>query len=127
LAARRPATRGEQFQPTVTILNCSGRNVLVRLMGPTQSDFRVAYGQRGTVNVLPGKYFPKFDYGGHFSKGKPLVVTERSRLHIKLGRAVPGNYSSHGITKPEFDRRHASPSEFRGAKKAPPGVMKGCR
>ena len=97
-----------QDRPTITFVNQSGENCVVKLVGPSGGYVDVQRGGQNTVAVGGGNYYILTRYGepGRFSftRGTPFYVTETpysvSRISITLHKVVDGNY----LTKPDSGR-----------------------
>ncbi len=94
----------------VTFDNQSGKQALVKLVGPTTSAIPVENSKKESVSVAPGHYFIKIRYGApgaySYSKGDEFDVTETatatSDITITLHKVVAGNYRSKAISEAEF-------------------------
>ena len=89
--------------PTITFVNQSGENCLVKLVGPTTGYLNVPNGTQQTINVRGGHYHILTRYGdtGHFryTRGEPFEVSETaysvSDISITLHKVVGGNYTTN--------------------------------
>ena len=89
--------------PTITFINQSGENCLVKLVGPTAAFVNVPTGTQRSIAVRGGNYDILTRYGeaGHFryTRGDPFDVTETaysvSDISITLHKVVGGNYATH--------------------------------
>lgn len=96
--------------PTITFVNQSGENCLVKLVGPTTSYVTVPNGTQQTINVRGGQYHIRTRYGnaGHFryTRGEPFEVTETaysvSDISITLHKVIGGNYTTYPDSKGDF-------------------------
>ena len=89
--------------PTITFVNQSGENCLVKVVGPTTGYVNVPNGTQQTINVRGGQYHILERYGnaGHFryTRGEPFEVSETaysvSDISITLHKVVGGNYTTY--------------------------------
>jgi len=96
--------------PTITFVNQSGENCLVKLVGPMTTFVRVANATQKQVAVRGGHYYILTRYGdaGHFryTRGEPFDVTETaysvSEISITLHKVVGGNYNTHPDSGSDF-------------------------
>jgi hypothetical protein len=116
---------------TITFDNQSGKDALVKLVGPTRKSVTVENGRKETVEAAAGRYLIKARYGepGRFtySKGDEFDVTETStsfsQITITLHKVIGGNYGTREITEKEFgleDGMASSTSDNTLPGKAPP-------
>jgi hypothetical protein len=97
-----------QERPTITFVNQSGENCVVKLVGPSGGYVDVQSGAQNTIAVGGGNYYILTRYGEpgrfRFTRGAPFYVTETpysvSRISITLHKVVDGNYE----TKPDSGR-----------------------
>ncbi len=99
---------------SITFINRSGDNAVVRLSGPSGQEIQVPTGSSRTVHVSAGPYRMLVRYGDTpsdytYSEGEPfrVVQTENqySEISITLHKVEGGNYSSHPISRAEFEKR----------------------
>lgn len=66
--------------PTITFVNQSGENCLVKLVGPTTGYVNVPNGTQQTINVRGGHYHILTRYGDtgqfRYTRGEPFEVSE---------------------------------------------------
>jgi len=108
------ALNAERTPPsTVTFDNQSGKDAVVKLVGPTRGVVPVADHSRAGVHVRAGVYCILVRYGvaGHYSYtiGQKFSVEESgasySVITITLHKVSNGNYESHPISPTEFERQ----------------------
>lgn len=95
----------------LTFANSSGKDALVRLLGPSSGRVFVPNAQSRTVNVLAGSYTVRVRYGesgGHgFVKGETFEVqdnaTSYSVMTVTLHKVANGNYGMVPISAADFD------------------------
>jgi len=97
---------------TITFDNRSGRDALVKLIGPSSQAITVPNGDFRTVNVATGQYSILVRYGGSateysYVEGGPFTVSEtvgeHSAVKITLHPVVGGNYVGRPATAGLFD------------------------
>jgi hypothetical protein len=97
---------------TITLINRSGEDALVRLVGPTRRDVTVVDGTNQTVNVVAGSYYMLVRYGRpgryHYTRGNQFEIEQSglsyTEMTITLHKVVGGNYGTRPSTAAEFDR-----------------------
>lgn len=99
-----------RLTPTITFINQSGENCVVKLVGPTGGYIRVPQGTRQSISSRGGRYYILTRYGepGHFryTRGETFLVTETntsvSRISITLHKVVGSNYETQPDSGREF-------------------------
>jgi len=106
------ADLGRGPQSTVTFDNRSGKDALVKLVGPSNQAVAVPNGDFKTVNVAAGSYSILVRYGSSLTdysyiQGDPFTVSESAVEHsavmITLHPVTGGNYVGHPTTSGLFD------------------------
>jgi hypothetical protein len=98
---------------TVTCINHSGEDALVKLVCPGGAEEAVAVkdGSKSSIgNLSPGSYFIKIRYGQesscHYAKGDPLSITasypQYARVSITLHPVAHRNYSTYPLSASDF-------------------------
>jgi hypothetical protein len=96
--------------PTVTFVNQSGENCLVKLVGPTAGYVNVPNATQRSISVRGGRYYILTRYGddGHYryTRGDPFDVTETaysvSDISITLHTVRDGNYETRPVSGSDF-------------------------
>ncbi|HTS10424.1 MAG TPA: hypothetical protein VMP68_32975 [Candidatus Eisenbacteria bacterium] len=97
---------------TITLDNRSGKDALVKLVGPSGQALAVPNGQFKIATVAPGQYSILVRYGDgpteySYLQGDPFGVTESASEHsaikITLHQVSGGNYTAHPATSALFD------------------------
>jgi PEGA domain len=93
---------------TITFLNQSGTDVLIRISGPSNPRTKIKDKSVAKLKVQPGAYTVLARFGGNpgeyvYSKGEPMTITETQTEHsaatIVLRRPLKDDPDAHG----EFD------------------------
>ncbi len=104
----------QSYPSTVTFLNGSAEDAVVKLVGPSAQYVEVPNGKNATVHVAPGEYRIVVQYRGKngrytYSKGDPFDVIESgsqySVIRITLHKVFNGNYRTRPATRDEFGGR----------------------
>lgn len=112
LATQSSVVRAERDRSnTVTLINRSGNDALVALVGPTRVTVKVPDGTSQTVNVAAGSYelLARYDEEKRYryGKGEPFTVTQTttqySVISITLHKVVDGNYTINDASEREFE------------------------
>jgi len=97
---------------TITLDNRSGKDALVKLVGPSSQSVAVPNGDFKTVNVAAGQYSILVRYGSSateytYAEGDPFTVSESAAEHsavkITLHEVNGGNYAAHTTSGAMFD------------------------
>lgn len=106
-----PSADGQNYRNTITFLNQSGENALVKVVGPIRGQVVVNNGGQTSVRVPGGEYFILARYCDannrcSYSRGDSFVVeetpTQYSQISITLHPVVNGNYGSRPASAAEF-------------------------
>ncbi len=102
-----------QYHSTITFINGTNDDALVKLIGPTRTSVAVSAGQRQTADdVAPGSYYVVVRYGNgsgaySYTKGDPFSVEEYgnqySQISMTLHKVANGNYQTRPANEAEFD------------------------
>jgi len=104
----------QSFSNEITLENRSGKDALVKLVGPSPRTVSVRNDGKETVRVGPGTYYILVRYGASrgrytYSRGQTFTVDQTgasySVITISLHTVVGGNYQSRPILGDEFDRQ----------------------
>lgn len=100
-----------QNRPTIALDNRSGKDALVRLVGPSSGAVSVADSTSRTVEVRGGTYRMYVRYGQtgkyRYTKGDSFVVYDGAdgvdQISITLHKVVGGNYGTAPSNEAEFN------------------------
>lgn len=98
---------------SLTLINHSGDNALVKLTGPSRKTVQIPNGTSKTVNIDSGQYMIYVRYGKldryRYTKGESFQIEETSfsytRATLTLHGVVNGNYHTEGSSEYEFNRQ----------------------
>ena len=98
---------------SLTLINHSGSNALVKLVGPSRRTVDIPNGSSKTVNIAGGNYKIYVRYGmtGHyrFTRGEAFSIDETAfsytRASLTLHGVANGNYRTEGSSENEFNRQ----------------------
>lgn len=114
LASLTGVARAQGYQNTITFVNQSGEDAVVKLVGPARFNVSVPNAANNSVRVPAGTYYILTRYcdaGGKcsYSKGAPFSViqteTEYSDIEITLHKVVDGNYRTRDASAAEFNNQ----------------------
>src|ERR1039458_8545335 len=100
LASLTGVARAQGYQNSITFLNQSGEDAVVKVIGPVRFDVPVPNATNNSVSVPPGTYYILTRYCDargkcSYSKGAPFSViqteTQYSDIEITLHKVVGGN------------------------------------
>ena len=103
----------EQAPNTITFDNTSGKDAVVKLVGPSQQTVQVPNGELRLVHVAAGEYYFLVRYGVKaneytYQKSPPFNITQTETQHsaakIRLEKGTSGNLGSSSATREEFER-----------------------
>ena len=106
---------GHADQParnTITFDNQSGRNAVVRVMGPTQAIAKMQRDETRVVHVTAGEYYILVRYGDSpkeyaYTRSDPFLVTQTeekySIITFILHRRSGGTFNSQPVSGHEFE------------------------
>lgn len=98
---------------SLTLINHSGDNALVKLTGPSRKTVEIPNGTSKTVNIAGGQYMIYVRYGApgryRFTKGESFQIQETSFSYtsatLTLHGVANGNYQTAGSSESEFNRQ----------------------
>lgn len=112
LGAPNDETDFKKIPNTITFDNQSGKQALVKVVGPTSRSIAVPDGETRTVNVTSGEYYILIRYGSEpedyqYRKGDPFRVVQTSTKYtaitITLHKVIGGDYETHPVSRKEFE------------------------
>ncbi|TAL68468.1 MAG: hypothetical protein EPN82_10785 [Bacteroidetes bacterium] len=101
----------QKYFNTITLINDSGENAFVKVVGPTELQVEVPKKKNTIVNVSAGNYYILVRYGNNpknyfYTKGEPFQITQTDKeytaISITLNKTVSGNYNTNPSTSEEF-------------------------
>ncbi|MCL5991079.1 MAG: hypothetical protein M1419_03140 [Bacteroidetes bacterium] len=104
---------GQKYFNTITLVNDSGENAFVKVVGPMELQVEVPKKKNVSVNVSAGTYYILVRYGNNpknysFTKGYPFIINQTEKeytaITITLNKTVGGNYNSNPSTSEEFNK-----------------------
>lgn len=98
---------------TLTFINQSGDDALVKLVGPSKKTVEVSNGGSQTVNIAGGEYQIYVRYGRgpnyRYAKGEAFRIEDSATTYTKaqltLHGVINGNYHTYGSSESEFNRQ----------------------
>ncbi len=98
---------------TLTLINHSGENALVKLIGPAKKIVAVNNGENQTVSLRKGTYQIYVRYGQNnnyrYARGQPFTIEENALMYTKasltLHGVINGNYSMLPISREVFEQQ----------------------
>jgi hypothetical protein len=104
---------GAEGKSSLTLINQSGDNALVKLTGPSRKTVEISNGSSRTVNIAGGQYTIYVRYGTpgryRYTKGESFQIDETSitytRASLTLHGVANGNYRTEGSSESEFNRQ----------------------
>lgn len=107
-----PVAEGAE-KNSLTLINQSGDNALVKLVGPSRMTVEVPNGSSRTVKIAGGTYVIYVRYGTpgkyRYTKGESFQIEETyssyTEASLTLHGVVNGNYHSEGSSESEFNRQ----------------------
>ena len=104
---------------TITFDNQSGRNAVVRVMGPTKAIAKMQRDETRVVHVVAGEYYILVRYGDSpkeyaYMKSDPFLVTQTDKQYsiitFTLHRRSGGTFNSQPVSGKEFEGELHSPN-----------------
>lgn len=97
---------------SLTFVNQSGGDALVKLVGPSRRVVEVSNGSNVTVNIAGGSYCVFVRYGKgpkyRYTKGETFHIhdsaTSYTEATLTLHGVINGNYHTYGSSSDEFNR-----------------------
>jgi len=98
---------------SLTFINKSGEDALVKLIGPTKGLVEVPEAGEATVKIVGGTYTIYVRYGKEpkyrYSRGETFNISDSALSYTKatltLHKVPNGNYSTYGSSEAEFNRQ----------------------
>jgi hypothetical protein len=113
----------QKYFNTITLINDSGENAFVKVIGTIELQVDVPKKKSTVVNVSAGTYYILVRYGKNpknysFTKGEPFSVTQTEKeytaISITLNKTVSGNYNTNPSTSEEFNKGEKVSSDSSG-------------
>ncbi len=104
---------GAEGRNSLTLINHSGNNALVKLVGPSRRTIEIPSGASETVNIVGGQYsiYVRYDLHGRYryTRGESFQIKETAisytRASLTLHGVINGNYHTQGSSENEFNRQ----------------------
>jgi hypothetical protein len=112
LASASGVARAQDYPSTITFVNQSGDDALVKLIGPIRLNVPVPNAESNSVHAPAGIYYILTRYCGRqgscrYAKGDPFSVTQTatqySEIEITLHKVVGGQYHTRDASASEFN------------------------
>ncbi|MBI5325213.1 MAG: hypothetical protein HZB41_08085 [Ignavibacteriae bacterium] len=101
----------QKYFNTITLINDSGENAFVKVVGPTELQVEVPKKKNTIVNVSAGVYYILVRYGNNpknysYAKGEPFQIIQNDKeytsISITLNKTESGNYNTNPTSSEEF-------------------------
>ena len=108
----------QKYFNTITLINSSGENAFVKVVGPTELQVQIPKNKNQILNVSAGKYYILVRYGTNtknftYIKGEPFKIEQNDKeytaIEITLSKNFGGNYGSSLSTSDEFNQQNNPP------------------
>ena len=110
----------QKYFNTITLVNDSGENAFVKVVGPMELQVEVPKKKNVSVNVSAGTYYILVRYGNNprnysYTKGDPFKINQTEKeytaITITLNKTIQGNYNSNPSTSEEFNKVENIPAD----------------
>jgi hypothetical protein len=106
-----PSSEATSEKNTLTFINQSGDDALVKLVGLSKRTVEVPNGGSQTVNIAGGEYRIYVRYGRgpnyRYAKGEAFKIidseTTNTKAKLTLHGVINGNYHTYGSSENEFN------------------------
>lgn len=108
-----PSSEAVSERNSLTFVNQSGEDALVKLVGPSRKIVEVSDGGKATVNIAGGSYCVFVRYGKgpkyRYAKGETFQIHDSTTSYtvatLTLHGVINGNYRTYGSSADEFNRQ----------------------